>query len=990
MHRILLSLGFLLTISISITAQYPDRFIHYRSIPTSNAAWQQALESYANEDLPKAIEITIKAEQEFRNRKDWESFLFINNFKAQLLGEIGKPKDALESLLSARTNTKNLVDTLLSIEYIENLSLTGRVYTLVNDYKSSIVFFNRAISVLEQKGKYPEVLALVNYTLWEIHSKLMSAQLAKIHIEKAVDCLTGIDSEYSRAILYFIQADRLDISQLYLKAELFTESVKAFERCNSTRDYLYFTGLMKLTQQYSSFQSDYSKAIEYGKQAEKYATENRLSRAREYRLHIALGDMYRSFKKYNMAIPHFEKAYSITKEVFGNNSMEYLLTNLHLGRLYRYMNSYERSTRYFYEAYRAGKQGWKDRFPNEFTLYGELGRLYSSIGKPDSALFYAQKRLAYEHKVDTFSVNQIPPSPKASNTVRYYNSLAIKIEAYKQLYQQTKDTSILSIALDHCNYTFNLLNKINELSMGEKSGLRNSSRTKLISSYAIYFGLELSKLRNDNRFVKEALLYCERSKANYLKYLLETRYQGIQVSLTDEKSIKRRIDSLENISIQLKTSSNKNISDSLSKEIITLKLELANAVLKTKNQSKSTNSEQFLNPSIPEINIDLLQKSIPEKVAILIYHIDRFEDEEEEYVGEGSKSNKRLVVFYIDNKVIEVSSRVFNQENSESVTKFKRSIKTGNNNDYIEFGSKLHTLLLKPFGSKLASIQKVVIIPDTQFADIPLESLPINNSGITLCNTHSTSYHYSLGLWEKSNSKSKVKHTQSIAAFAPNFSGNTGAISFAQLSTTNADSLFAYNADILRDGEKLAELPLAKEEVIEIGKLFSKNRSSNIKVAYDLVTKQDFISNSDKYDIIHIASHGFADINDFRNSGIFFSSNPIDYDNKNNFLHLNEIYSLNLQANLVVLSACKTSVGERIRGEGIIALPRGFLYAGVPNVIASLWKVHDEKTKILMVAFYKHLLKGNSYSESLRLAKLDCIKKGFLPIDWAGFILIGS
>ena len=73
-----------------------------------------------------------------------------------------------------------------------------------------------------------------------------------------------------------------------------------------------------------------------------------------------------------------------------------------------------------------------------------------------------------------------------------------------------------------------------------------------------------------------------------------------------------------------------------------------------------------------------------------------------------------------------------------------------------------------------------------------------------------------------------------------------------------------------------------------------------------------------------------------------------------------------------------------------MALPRGFMFAGVPNVIASLWSVQDERTQELMEAFYSYLLEGNSYSEALRLAKLDSIKKGSLPMDWAGFILIGN
>ncbi len=96
------------------------------------------------------------------------------------------------------------------------------------------------------------------------------------------------------------------------------------------------------------------------------------------------------------------------------------------------------------------------------------------------------------------------------------------------------------------------------------------------------------------------------------------------------------------------------------------------------------------------------------------------------------------------------------------------------------------------------------------------------------------------------------------------------------------------------------------------------------------------------------------------------------------------------KANLVVLSACNSGVGALAEGEGVLSLPRGFIYAGVPNVMASLWKIHDKKTKDLMVSFYEHLVAGESYPRALQLAKLDCIKKGFLPVDRAGFIFIGT
>lgn len=105
----------------------------------------------------------------------------------------------------------------------------------------------------------------------------------------------------------------------------------------------------------------------------------------------------------------------------------------------------------------------------------------------------------------------------------------------------------------------------------------------------------------------------------------------------------------------------------------------------------------------------------------------------------------------------------------------------------------------------------------------------------------------------------------------------------------------------------------------------------------------------------------------------------------------NELYKQKLKAQLVVLSACQSGLGEMATGEGIIGLPRSFMYAGTHNVIASLWKIHDAKTQTLMIAFYNHLIHDAcTYAEALQRAKLDCIKQGYLAMDWADFILISE
>ena len=110
-------------------------------------------------------------------------------------------------------------------------------------------------------------------------------------------------------------------------------------------------------------------------------------------------------------------------------------------------------------------------------------------------------------------------------------------------------------------------------------------------------------------------------------------------------------------------------------------------------------------------------------------------------------------------------------------------------------------------------------------------------------------------------------------------------------------------------------------------------------------------------------------------------------------LYLGEVYNLNLNADLVVLSACETGLGKIARGEGLIGLTRGFLYAGAQNLLVSLWQVNDASTSQLMIDFYRNMLNGESKPTALREAKLALIEndpKYAGPYYWAPFVLIGK
>ncbi len=147
------------------------------------------------------------------------------------------------------------------------------------------------------------------------------------------------------------------------------------------------------------------------------------------------------------------------------------------------------------------------------------------------------------------------------------------------------------------------------------------------------------------------------------------------------------------------------------------------------------------------------------------------------------------------------------------------------------------------------------------------------------------------------------------------------------------------------------------------------------------------------YRIIHFATHGLLDSAHPELSGLALSQVDEQGNPQDGYLRLNEIYNLKLNADLVVLSACQTGLGKEIKGEGLIGLTRGFMYAGAPRVVASLWQVNDAATAELMKRFYRGMLKEKLRpAAALRQAQLELMKKPAwrAPYYWGAFVLQGE
>lgn len=148
-----------------------------------------------------------------------------------------------------------------------------------------------------------------------------------------------------------------------------------------------------------------------------------------------------------------------------------------------------------------------------------------------------------------------------------------------------------------------------------------------------------------------------------------------------------------------------------------------------------------------------------------------------------------------------------------------------------------------------------------------------------------------------------------------------------------------------------------------------------------------------QFRLLHFATHGVLNEVHPELSGIVLSLLDETGKPQEGFLRLHEIYTLKLNADLVTLSACQTGLGKQIRGEGLVGLTRGFMFAGTPRVLASLWKVRDDATAELMMEFYRALLRdGQRPAQALRTAQLAMMKKANWqsPFYWAAFVLQGE
>lgn len=317
----------------------------------------------------------------------------------------------------------------------------------------------------------------------------------------------------------------------------------------------------------------------------------------------------------------------------------------------------------------------------------------------------------------------------------------------------------------------------------------------------------------------------------------------------------------------------------------------------------------------------------------------------------------------------------------------------------------LAAIVLEPAAADLAKFKRLLIVADGALQMVPFAALPdpgadrIEGRRPLLVEGHPIIYlpSASVGATLRKEKPASVSPPSPLIAVLadPVFDASDSRVKGqGQASVPASGTTRGSLARSLRDlgMTQLERLPFSREEARAIQSLW---RSGEVLPALDFSANGEVLAD-DRWRqaaILHFATHSLLNDRQPELSGLVFSRvGPDGAPRTDGFLPLHDVYALNLKAGMVVLSACQTGSGKVLRGEGLLGLTRGFMSIGVPQLVASLWKVEDQATAELMTRFYREFYEGKQPSEALQEAQKSMLSdpRWSNPSLWAGFIFLGD
>jgi CHAT domain-containing protein/tetratricopeptide (TPR) repeat protein len=878
-----------------------------------------------------------------------------------LLGNFNKALESYSEALAiwqAQNDKLNEADTLNRI---------GGAYDGLGQLQTARQFFGSALELRRSLGdRLGEAQTLNNIGL--IHEKLGESQEALDHYTRALSAFQAAEDHRSAAITL------TNIGFIYASLGDSEKAMEYYEQARSTRkkvsDPIQEALTINNIGHLSAAEGEFSKAQDYYNQALKIQQEAKSAWYEAYTL-ISLGQVHLSLNDSQKAREHFERAHALLKGVGDSEGQALALDKL--GSVQALSRDFSKSL----ENYDQALRHWR-AVGNQS---GEASTLYN-IARADrdrGNIADAQKRIA-----ETLKIVESMRAKVVSKELRAYYLASVRdyydlgIDLMMQMHRRSPSNGLHATAFE----------------MSEQGRARSLLEMLLEARINIREGVDPN------------LLERERSLQQQLNVVAEKQRQLLGGKHTAEQS--------EALEKELKA-------------ILTSYQEVQASI-----RSNSPNYAYLTNPE--PLSLKDIQQVLDSDTLLLEFNLGS----ERSYLWAVSQTSIASFELPGRSEIEAASRKVYDLLNAPShfikgerkEEKFARIAKA--EAEFPQAAERLAEMLIAPVAS-LLNAKRLVIVSDGALQYVPFAALPLPQSATQPSRAVAAESQASQKQSASSATSNASRYVplivsheivnlpsaSALAVHRRTFRGRKPApktVAVLADPVYNKDDVRLKRASAPREkgdesrntmrdldrgvnevgltdtGTAIPRLPFSRQEAREIIKNAAAEQS---KLALDFEASRGAALGADlsQYRVIHFATHGLLNSRHPELSGIVLSLFDKQGRSQNGFLRLHEIYNLKLPAELVVLSACQTGLGKEIRGEGIVGLTRGFMYAGAARVIASLWKVDDAATAELMSRFYRHMLNEQRRpAEALRMAQLEMYEKRVWrsPYYWAAFVLQGE
>lgn len=665
----------------------------------------------------------------------------------------------------------------------------------------------------------------------------------------------------------------------------------------------------------------------------------------------ALGSVENRLGETENSLNYYQKALKVFQETGEKNGEANALASL--GEIYWSKNDKIKASENFQKALSIyQKINFREGEANVLT---SLGFIFETNGKPEESLKNHEKALSIYRLLGN----------QSGEAISLYGIARILFTRgeFEESLQKTEAA---------VNLIENIRSKITSVE------LRTSYLSNYQQIYKFYVDLlmQINKLKPNSGFDSRALEVSERGRARGLLDILNEAKadirKGIEPPLLErERNLQMQLSFKD---LERKRAKNPPQIEKIEQE--TRKLIADFQLLQTEIRQKSPQYSALTQPH--PLGIKEIQDLLDSETLLLEFSLG----EEQSYIWLVSKTT--LKTFKLPNREnVEKQARLF----YESLKTPDNELKTK------QIVNDLSKMLLSPISSELGN-KRLLIVPDGALSYIPFGAL--TNLDIPLIVNNEIVYIPSISALAalRDEAKSRVTAKKTIAVLAdPVFDSSDTRVNSTIKTTSNSVLKIAQRDTGFDPSQPLPRLPKTRAEANFIMEIV---QDSEKKIAVDFEASRTTVNSADmsNYRIIHFATHGLLNSQHPEFSGIALSMVNEKGEPQDGFLRLSEVYNLKLPADLVVLSACQTALGKEIRGEGLVGLTRGFMYAGSQRVVASLWMVDDRATAELMKNFYQSMFgeKKLRPAAALREAQIAMWKsKRFsAPYYWSAFTLQGE